>query len=55
MFDRPENEVIIRKPFYVIETAIVNVMGTYWTFLVISVHFLLNTMAVIQSCTFRFH
>jgi len=33
MFDRPENEVIIREPFYVIETAIVNVMGTYGRFL----------------------
>jgi hypothetical protein len=46
MFDKPENEVIIRETFYVIETTIVNVMETYWACLLISVHFLLNTMAV---------
>ena len=46
MFDRPENQVIIREIFCVIETAKVNVMGTYWACPVISVHFLLNTMAV---------
>jgi hypothetical protein len=46
MFDRSKNQVIIRETFYVIETAMVNVMGTYWACRVVSVHFLLNTMAV---------
>lgn len=46
MFDGPEKQMIIRKTFYVIETATVNVMGTYWTCLFISLHFLLNTISV---------
>jgi hypothetical protein len=58
MFDGPENRVIICETFYVVESAIVNVMGSYlasYYFRALLIKYYDCECRVIHSSTFPFH